>query len=271
MDTRASPEEAGERERPRWIDGPTATSSQPEAQPQMACLHHNGDGSGAQSTADTDLGHSPCNACRGVAPPCVGRTTAVSETVHNDSGWGPGSAFRRERFIVEPRAHHDGRLAQLTYDMPAGQWAQSEDVDEDSNPATAGAPLPQFPQGPAVVAPVTISQCGEQPALPFVGLFAQVPRCEGSAPEGQLSLPLDSIRLAPVARSQAATGGQRRKDTTHQAIDKEDRERVKRSGNHTPGIGMVRVVFNPGSDAKDRLRRVFSLMVKHATKDTQDA
>ena len=149
MDTRASPEEAGERERPRWIDGPTATSSQPEAQPQMACLHHNGDGSGAQSTADTDLGHSPCNACRGVVPPCVDRTTTVSETVHNDSGWGPGSAFRRERLIVVGREHDNGLLAQWTYDMLFGRWAQSKGMDDETDPGTAENPLPRSPPGPA--------------------------------------------------------------------------------------------------------------------------
>ena len=43
MDTRASPEGPGEKERPRWIDAPTAASNQPEAQPQMAHLHNNGD------------------------------------------------------------------------------------------------------------------------------------------------------------------------------------------------------------------------------------
>ena len=58
MDTRASPEDAGEKERPRWIDAPTATSSQPEAQPQMAHLHYHGDVPRAQSTADA-LPHFP--------------------------------------------------------------------------------------------------------------------------------------------------------------------------------------------------------------------
>ena len=66
MDTRASPEEVDERERPRRIDGPTATSSQSEAQPQMAYLHNNGDDSGAQSPADADLGNSPHNPCGGI-------------------------------------------------------------------------------------------------------------------------------------------------------------------------------------------------------------
>jgi hypothetical protein len=28
MDTRTSPEDAGESERPRWIDGPTATTTE---------------------------------------------------------------------------------------------------------------------------------------------------------------------------------------------------------------------------------------------------
>ena len=32
-------------------------------------------------------------------------------------------------------------------------------------------------------------------------------------------------------------------------------------------IGVVRVFSNPGPDAEDRLRRLFSLMVKYATRD----
>ena len=72
MDTRASPEEAGKRKRPRRIDGPTATSSQPEAQPQMAYLHNNGDGPGTQSPADADSGNSPRNPQQAGAPTIPG-------------------------------------------------------------------------------------------------------------------------------------------------------------------------------------------------------
>ena len=36
---------------------------------------------------------------------------------------------------------------------------------------------------------------------------------------------------------------------------------------HAPEIGVVRVFSNSGPDAEDRLRRLFSLLVKYATRD----
>ncbi len=36
-------------------------------------------------------------------------------------------------------------------------------------------------------------------------------------------------------------------------------------------IGTVRVFFKPGPDAEDRLRRVFTILVKHAIRDRQAA
>ena len=125
MDTRASPEEAGKRKRPRRIDGPTATSSQPEAQPQMAYLHNNGDGPGTQSPADADLGNSPRSPSRREPPPSPDRIPTVSGSIHYDSGWTPGAAFAWERLIVVGREHDDGRLAQWTHYMLSGRWTQS--------------------------------------------------------------------------------------------------------------------------------------------------
>ena len=43
-------------------------------------------------------------------------------------------------------------------------------------------------------------------------------------------------------------------------------EKGKPAGN-VPEIGSVRVFSNPGPDAGDRLRRLLSLMVRHATRD----
>lgn len=46
----------------------------------------------------------------------------------------------------------------------------------------------------------------------------------------------------------------------------------KRRGKPRSGsseIGVVRVFSNPGPDAEDRLRRLFSLMVKHATRSEE--
>ena len=125
MDTRASPEEAGKSERPRWIDAPTAASSQPEAQPQMAYFYNNGYGSGAQSPADADSGKSPRNPLSREAPPSPDRTPTVSGIIHYDSGWTPGAAFAWERLIVVGREHDDGRLAQWTHYMLSGRWTQS--------------------------------------------------------------------------------------------------------------------------------------------------
>ena len=49
---------------------------------------------------------------------------------------------------------------------------------------------------------------------------------------------------------------------------KEQKRRGKPAGD-APEIGLVRVFSNPGPDAQDRLRRLLSLMVKHATRDGQ--
>ena len=125
MDTRASPEEAGKSERPRRIDAPTAASSQPEAQPQMAYFYNNGYGSGAQSPGDADSGNSPHNPRRREPPPSGDRTPTVSGIIHYDSGWTPGAAFAWERLIVVGREHDDGRLAQWTHYMLSGRWTQS--------------------------------------------------------------------------------------------------------------------------------------------------
>ena len=122
MSARASPEEAGERERPRRIDGPTAASSQPEAQPQMAYLHDKGEESGAQSPADAHSGNSPRNPRRRQTPPSPGRTPRVSGSIHYDSGWTPGAAFAWERLTVVGREDDDGRLARWAYDMLSGRW-----------------------------------------------------------------------------------------------------------------------------------------------------
>ena len=122
MDTRASPEEAGKRERSRRIDAPTATSSQPEAQPQMAYLHDSGVYSKAQSPTDADSGDSPRHSLSPETPPFPNRTPKVSGSIYYDSGWTPGAAFGWERLIVVGRGHDDGRLAKWTYDMLCGRW-----------------------------------------------------------------------------------------------------------------------------------------------------
>ena len=125
MDTRDSPKGPGEKEGSRWIEGPTATSSQPETQPQMAHLHYSGDVPSAQSTADAESGSFLCNPCMGENPPSVESAPTVSGSIHYDSGWTPGAAFAWERLIVVGREHDDGRLAQWTHYMLSGRWTQS--------------------------------------------------------------------------------------------------------------------------------------------------
>ena len=51
--------------------------------------------------------------------------------------------------------------------------------------------------------------------------------------------------------------------------DTNSRKKSKRLRGDAPDIGVVRLASNPGPDAQDRLRRLFSLPVKYATKDRQ--
>ena len=53
--------------------------------------------------------------------------------------------------------------------------------------------------------------------------------------------------------------------------DTNSRKKPKRPRGDAPDIGVVRLASNPGPDAQDRLRRLFSLLVKYATKDRQAA
>ena len=51
--------------------------------------------------------------------------------------------------------------------------------------------------------------------------------------------------------------------------DKRSRKRPKNSGGTGPELRVTRVDFNPGPDAEDRLRRLFTILVKLAVKDGQ--
>ena len=53
--------------------------------------------------------------------------------------------------------------------------------------------------------------------------------------------------------------------------DKSSQQEPKRPGRDASDIGVVRVASNPGPDAEDRLRRLFSLLVKYATQDREAA
>ena len=49
--------------------------------------------------------------------------------------------------------------------------------------------------------------------------------------------------------------------------DKNSQKKPKRPGRDAPEFRVVEFNYNPGPDAEDRLRRLFSLLVKHAARD----
>ena len=49
--------------------------------------------------------------------------------------------------------------------------------------------------------------------------------------------------------------------------DMSGQDRRRRSEGNASELGVVRIYSNPGPDAEDRLRRLFTQFVKHATKD----
>ena len=48
---------------------------------------------------------------------------------------------------------------------------------------------------------------------------------------------------------------------------KSGQKRPKSSGRTGPELRVARVDFNPGPDAEDRLRRLFTLLVEYTTRD----
>ena len=57
------------------------------------------------------------------------------------------------------------------------------------------------------------------------------------------------------------------KDTT----GKNQRNRRRKPGSDAFEIGEIRVSSRPGPDARDRLRRIITMMIKHASRDRQAA
>ena len=49
--------------------------------------------------------------------------------------------------------------------------------------------------------------------------------------------------------------------------DTRNRDKPKNSSRAGPELGVVRIQCNPAPDAQDRLRRLFTLLVKYATGD----
>ena len=54
----------------------------------------------------------------------------------------------------------------------------------------------------------------------------------------------------------------------------EDRQKYRRKGRsteNTPEMRVVGIDFNPGPDAEDRLRRLFTILLEHAVRERQAA
>ena len=59
-----------------------------------------------------------------------------------------------------------------------------------------------------------------------------------------------------------------------QLRDMEDRQKYRRKGRsaeNTPEMRVVGIEFNPGPDAEDRLRRLFTILLEHAVRERQAA
>ncbi len=147
MGTRASPEETGERKRPRRIESPTATSSQPEAQPQKACHHNKAHDYGAQTTADADLEKSPGDPCGREPQPSVHCAPTALDPIHHGNEWTSAPASAQEIPSVAPIDHDAGRLGRWTQGVLPGQWTQPQRMDDDPGPGmdeTSGSLCPRL-------------------------------------------------------------------------------------------------------------------------------
>ena len=51
--------------------------------------------------------------------------------------------------------------------------------------------------------------------------------------------------------------------------DTNSQNKPKTSAKESPELRVVSIDFNPGPDAQDRLRRLFTLLVKYAVRDRQ--
>ena len=64
--------------------------------------------------------------------------------------------------------------------------------------------------------------------------------------------------------------GRAAREPEHRKNDMEDtksEDKPKGSNRGAPELGTVTIEFNPGPDAQDRLRRLFTLLVEYATRD----
>ena len=96
------------------------------------------------------------------------------------------------------------------------------------------------------------------------GELVQGPNAAGARPDRSRRRP---IHQTTDERTEPQEGDARLSDMKDN--DKKGQNRKRRAAGEAPEIGVVRVFSNPGPDAEDRLRRLLSLMVRHATRDGQ--
>ena len=93
----------------------------------------------------------------------------------------------------------------------------------------------------------------------------------------QVPLIKDAEGLPPIGairHRQSPQGPRAPGDRPDEWTDMNDRKDKNRRANLRSGaceLGRVRIISKPGPDAEDRLRRLFALLVRHATSDGQDA
>ena len=156
MNAQTSPEEPGKKGRPRRIGGPTATSSQPESQPQMAHLHDNGDLPRAQSTVVSESGDPLLKLRRKKTSSSGHCASTVSVIRHHARDTNPRAASTRERPTPMGQENDGGCSC-------SDQQLRSKDVEYDARPRVEGGPetwptFPFFQTRPITLLPVTKSQ-----------------------------------------------------------------------------------------------------------------
>ena len=165
MEARSSPEGSGKKEGSRWIEGPTATASQPEDQPQMAHPHDNGNVPGAQSTVVSESGDLLFK-IRRKKPSSAGHcASTVSVIGHRARDKSPTTAPTQERPTAMGQENDMGCSCSTQHPRP-------KDAEDNSCPRVDRGPetWPAFqsaPTRPITLIPVTKSQrSGEITAQP---------------------------------------------------------------------------------------------------------
>ena len=156
MEARSSPEDPGKKEGPRWIEGPSATPSQPEDQPQMARPNNNGDVPGTQSTVVSESGDPLLKPRRKKASSfghCASTIPVISQHSRDKT---PRAASTRESPTPMGQGNYEGCSCSI-------QQLLSKDVEDDARPRVEGNPkawpaFPSFQTRPITLLPATKNQ-----------------------------------------------------------------------------------------------------------------